>query len=60
MILRELLIFVLVVAGFCLSISAYLAVFHGGVSMKEMLSNAFAATFGVYVGRFIQRRLRHG
>ncbi|MGQ3099668.1 MAG: hypothetical protein CVT78_01040 [Alphaproteobacteria bacterium HGW-Alphaproteobacteria-17] len=58
--LRELAIFVLVLAGFASAVAAYLAAFHGEVTMKEVVSTAFAATLGMYVGRYIERGLARG
>ena len=60
MILREITIFVLAFAAFASAVAAYLLVFHGASSMKEILSTAFAGTIGVYVGRYIERRLVRG
>ena len=60
MITRELFILVLVFAAFASAVAAYLMAFHGASSMKEVGSTAFAATVGVYVGRFIERRLARG
>ena len=60
MILRELFIFILVLAGFASAVAAYLLAFHGTSTMKEVLSTAFAGTLGVYVGRYIERRLARG
>ncbi|AZI37987.1 hypothetical protein [Caenibius tardaugens] len=60
MILRELFIFILVLAGFASAVAAYLLAFHGASSVKEVLSTAFAGTLGVYVGRYIERRLARG
>jgi uncharacterized membrane protein YfcA len=57
---RELFIFVAACAAFASAIAAYLAAFHGGVTLKEVLSTAFAAVIGLYVGRYIERRLAHG
>ena len=58
--LRELAILVLVLAGFASAVAAYLAAFHGEVTMKELVSTAFAATLGMYVGRYIERGLARG
>ena len=58
--LRELAILVLVVAGFASAVAAYLAAFHGEVTIKEVVSTAFAATLGLYVGRYIERGLARG
>ena len=58
--LRELAILVLVLAGFASAVAAYLAAFHGEVTMKEVVSTAFAATLGMYVGRYIERGLARG
>ena len=58
--LRELAILVLVLAGFASAVAAYLAAFHGEVTIKEVVSTAFAATLGVYVGRYIERGLARG
>ena len=60
MIWRELLIFVAASAAFASAVAAYLAVFHGEATLKEILSTAFAAVIGLYVGRFIERRLADG
>ena len=57
---RELLILLASVAGFTAAIAAYLAAFHGEASMKEVLSTAFAAVVGLYVGRAVERRLARG
>jgi uncharacterized membrane protein YfcA len=59
-ILRELAIFVLAITAFASAIAAYLAVFHGVVTVKEVLSTAFAAVIGLYVGRYLERRLIRG
>ncbi|WP_293697090.1 MULTISPECIES: hypothetical protein [unclassified Sphingopyxis] len=58
--LRELAILVLVIAGFASAVAAYLAAFHGEVTIKEVVSTAFAATLGMYVGRYIERGLARG
>ena len=58
--LRELAILVLVIAGFASAVAAYLAAFHGEVTTKEVVSTAFAATLGMYVGRYIERGLARG
>ena len=60
MILREILILVAALAAFSSAVAAYLLVFHGSSSLKEILSTAFAATIGLYVGRYLERKLRHG
>ncbi|GAA4038919.1 hypothetical protein [Parerythrobacter jejuensis] len=60
MILRELFIFVAAFAAFASAVAAYLAVFHGEVALKEILSTAFAAVIGLYVGRYLQMRLSNG
>ena len=60
MILRELAIIVLVFSAFASAVAAYLAVFHGTSSLKEVLNTAFAGTVGVYLGRWIERRLARG
>lgn len=58
--LRELAILVLVLAGFVSAVAAYIAAFHGEVTIKEVVSTAFAATLGMYVGRYIERGLARG
>jgi uncharacterized membrane protein YfcA len=58
--LRELAILVLVFVGFASAVAAYLAAFHGEVTIKEVVSTAFAATLGMYVGRYIERGLARG
>lgn len=58
--LRELAILVLVLAGFASAVAAYLAAFHGEVTIKEVVSTAFAAMLGMYVGRYIERGLARG
>ena len=60
MILRELFIIVAAFATFASAVAAYLAVFHGEAPLKDILSTAFAAVIGLYVGRYIERRLAHG
>ena len=57
MIARELFIFVAAFAMFASAIAAYLAAFHGIVTVKEVLSTAFAAVIGLYAGRYLQHRL---
>ena len=58
MIWREIFIFVAAFAAFSSAIAAYLAGFHGEVPIKDVVSNAFAAVIGLYVGRWLERRLR--
>ena len=60
MILRELFILVLVASAFASAIAAYLAVFHGAATIKEVLSTSFAAVIGFYAGRYVERRLIRG
>ena len=60
MILREAFILVLALAAFASAVAAYLAVFHGSATVKEVLSTAFAALIGFYVGRYLERRLHRG
>ena len=61
MILRELFIFVAAFAAFASAVAAYLATFHGEAPLKEILSTAFAAVIGLYVGRYFERRMAaHG
>lgn len=60
MILRELFILLAALAAFASAVAAYLAVFHGAASLKEVLSTAFAALIGLYVGRYLQARLANG
>ena len=60
MILRELFIAVLVFSAFASAVAAYLLVFHDTSSLKEVLNTAFAGTVGVYLGRWIERRLARG
>ncbi|MBO6526128.1 hypothetical protein [Erythrobacter sp.] len=57
---RELFIFVAAFAAFASAVAAYLAAFHGEASLKEILSTAFAAVIGLYVGRYLQHRLING
>jgi hypothetical protein len=59
-IIRELFIFVLALAGFASGVAAYLTVFHGAPTMKEVLSIVGAATIGLYVGRYVERGLARG
>jgi len=59
-ILREIFIAIAAFAAFASAIAAYLAVFHGEAPLKDIVSTAFAAVVGLYVGRFIERRLSHG
>ena len=60
MILREFFIFVLAFAAFASAVAAYLLAFHGQSTLKEILSTAFAAVVGLYVGRYVERRLING
>ena len=60
MIVRELIIFILAMAGFASGVAAYLVVFHGAATVKEVFSTAAAATLGLYVGRYIERGLARG
>jgi len=60
LILREIFIFVLVFAAFCSAVAAYLLALHGAVTLKEVVSTAFAGTIGFYVGRYFERRLIRG
>ena len=60
MIVRELAIFVLALAGFASAIAVYLLAFHGNVAVKEVVSTAAAATIGLYVGRYVERGLTRG
>ncbi len=60
MIGRELLIFIAAFAVFASAVAGYMAAFHGEVSLKEVLSNAFAAVIGLYAGRYLERKLSHG
>ena len=60
MILRELVIFIAAFAAFASAVAAYLLVFHGQSTLKEILSTAFAAVIGLYAGRSLQYRLTHG
>lgn len=60
MIVREIAIFVLAFVGFASLVAAYLVAFHGEISLKEVLSTAFAAVIGLYAGRYLERKLRHG
>lgn len=57
MILRELFILVLVFVAFASAVAAYLFAFHGASSLKEVLSTAFAGTLGMYLGRWLERKL---
>ncbi|AXK42667.1 hypothetical protein [Erythrobacter aureus] len=57
---RELFIFVAAFAAFASAVAAYLVAFHGEASLKEILSTAFAAVIGLYVGRYVERRLING
>jgi uncharacterized membrane protein YfcA len=59
-ILRELAILILAITAFASAIAAYLVVFHGEVSIKDVLSSAFAAVIGLYAGRYLERRLIRG
>lgn len=60
MILREVFIFIAAFAAFASAVAAYLLTFHGSSSLKEILSTAFAAVVGLYVGRYLERRLTNG
>lgn len=60
MIGREIFIFIAAFAVFASVVAGYLAAFHGEVSLKEVLSTAFAAVVGLYTGRYLERKLSHG
>lgn len=60
MILRELFIVVAAFAMFASAVAAYSVAFHGEASLKEILSTAFAAVVGLYLGRYLERRLTRG
>ncbi len=60
MIAREVFIFIAAFAAFASALAAYLFAFHGESSLKEILSTAFAAVIGLYVGRYVERRLING
>lgn len=60
MILRELFIIISAFAAFASAVAAYMLAFHGEAGLKEILSTAFAAVIGLYVGRYLERRLTHG
>ena len=60
MIAREIFIFIAAFAAFASAVAAYLLVFHGESSLKEIFSTAFAAVIGLYVGRYVERRLING
>ncbi len=60
MILRELFIIIAAFAMFASAVAAYSVAFHGEVSLKEVLSTAFAAVIGLYLGRYLERRLTRG
>ena len=60
MILRELFIIVAAFAMFASAVAAYAVAFHGAASLKEILSTAFAAVVGLYLGRYLERRLTRG
>lgn len=60
MIARELFIFIAAFAAFASAVAAYLVAFHGSLTVKEVLSTAFAAVIGLYAGRYLERRLARG
>lgn len=61
MILRELLIAVLAFTAFASAVAAYLFVFHPATAtLKEVLSTSFAGTVGVFVGRWLERKMARG
>lgn len=60
MILREIFFFIAAFAAFASGVAAYLLAFHGEVTAKEVGSTAFAAVIGLYVGRYVERRLING
>lgn len=60
MIVRELLILLLILAGFASAVAAYLFAFHGEVSVKDVASTSFTGLIGVYVGRWLQKGLARG
>lgn len=59
-ILREIFIFIAALAMFASAVAAYLAVFHGEANVKDILSTAIAAVIGLYLGRYLERRLIRG
>lgn len=58
--IRELFILVAAFAAFASAVAAYLLAVHGQSSLKEILSTAFAAVVGLYVGRYLERKLING
>ncbi|MEP3224417.1 MAG: hypothetical protein ABJO01_00455 [Parasphingorhabdus sp.] len=60
MIGREIIILIGASILFASAVAGYLAAFHNDVSVKEVVSTAFAAVIGLYCGRFVERKLRHG
>lgn len=60
MIAREIFIAIASFAAFASAVAAYLLAFHGEAQLKEVLSTAFAGTIGVFLGRYIERRLLRG
>ncbi|WPZ04780.1 hypothetical protein T8S45_04350 [Blastomonas marina] len=60
MIAREIFIAIASFAAFASAVAAYLFAFHGESPLKDILSTAFAGTLGVFVGRYIERRLING
>lgn len=58
--IRELLIFIAAFAAFASAVAVYLLAVHGQSSVKEVISTAFAAVIGLYVGRYLERRLING
>lgn len=60
MIAREIMILIAASAAFAAAVAAYTAAFHGEVSIKEVLSTAFAGLMGLYIGRLLERSLIRG
>ena len=60
MIIREIIIFLAAAVLFATGVAAYLQAAHGEAPLKEILSTAFAAVIGLYIGRFVERRVING
>ncbi len=57
MIWREIGIFALAFTAFASGVAAYLYAFHGEATPKDILSTGAAAVIGLYIGRYVERRL---
>jgi len=59
--MRDVLIAILAFSAFASAVAAYLFVFHPAtITLKEVLSTSFAGTVGVFIGRWLERKMARG